>query len=83
MKQYAGKVGRTQETLDDVRKMLPLLVTAEEIAALLKVSPKSIYRWASEGRLPSFREGRLVRFLESDVEAFIKSRIGVGARVMD
>jgi excisionase family DNA binding protein len=51
------------------------LITAEEIAALLKVSPKSIYRWASEGRLPAFREGRLIRFLESDVETFVKERV--------
>ncbi|MHB8730845.1 MAG: helix-turn-helix domain-containing protein [bacterium] len=52
-----------------------VLITAEEIAALLKVSPKSIYRWASEGRLPAFREGRLVRFLESDVEDFVRTRV--------
>lgn len=51
------------------------LITADEIAALLKVSPKSIYRWASEGRLPAFREGRLVRFLESDVETFVRERV--------
>ena len=51
------------------------LFTAEEIAAFLKVSPKSIYRWASEGRLPAFREGRLIRFLESDVETFVKERL--------
>ena len=51
------------------------LITAEEIADLLKVSPKSIYRWASEGRLPAFREGRLIRFLESDVETFVKERV--------
>jgi excisionase family DNA binding protein len=59
------------------------LVTAEEVAALLKVSPKSIYRWASEGRLPAFREGRLIRFLGSDVEAFVRSRIGARARGVD
>ncbi len=52
-----------------------VLITAEEIAALLKVSPKSIYRWASEGRLPAFREGRLIRFLESDVEEFVRTRV--------
>lgn len=52
-----------------------VLITAEEIAAFLKVSPKSIYRWASEGRLPAFREGRLIRFLESDVEEFIRTRV--------
>ncbi len=51
------------------------LITAEEIAEILKVSPKSIYRWASEGRLPAFREGRLIRFLESDVEEFVRTRV--------
>lgn len=51
------------------------LITAEEIAALRKVSPKSIYRWASEGRLPAFREGRLIRFLDSDVEEFVRTRV--------
>jgi excisionase family DNA binding protein len=59
------------------------LVTAEEVAALLKVSPKSIYRWAEDGILPAFREGRLVRFLESDVEAFVRERVGVGTRGMN
>ena len=59
------------------------LITAEEIAAVLKVSPKSIYRWASEGRLRAFREGRLIRFLESDVEVFVRNRIGVRARGVD
>jgi len=59
------------------------LVTAEEVAALLKVSPKSIYRWAKEGLLPAFREGRLVRFRESDVETFVKDRVGRMTRGMD
>ncbi len=59
------------------------LVTAEEFATLLKVSPKSIYRWASEGRLPAFREGRLIRFLESDVETFVRDRIGARTRGLD
>lgn len=59
------------------------LVTAEEVATLLKVSPKSIYRWAKDGLLPAFREGRLVRFRESDVEAFVKDRIEGGPRGVD
>ncbi len=59
------------------------LVTAEEVVTLLKVSPKSIYRWAKDGILPAFREGRLVRFLESDVETFVRDRVGVRARGVD
>lgn len=71
-----------QETFEGGRRP-ERLITADEVAALINISPKSIYRWASEGRLPSFREGRVIRFLASDVEAFIKSRIGAGARGMD
>lgn len=78
MKETNGKVA----SLQDNRKP-EQLITADQVAALISISPKSIYRWASEGRLPSFREGRVIRFLASDVEAFIKSRIGAGARGMD
>ncbi len=59
------------------------LVTADEVAALLKVSPKSIYRWAGEGLLPAFREGRLIRFLESDVEVFLRNRVRAESRGVD
>lgn len=59
------------------------LITAEEVATLLKVSPKSVYRWANDGLLPAFREGRLVRFLGCDVEAFVRDRVGVRARGVD
>jgi excisionase family DNA binding protein len=76
------KVNGTQETAAGASKP-ERLITADEVAALINISPKSIYRWASEGRLPSFREGRVIRFLASDVEAFIRSRIGAGARGMD
>jgi len=56
------------------------LVTAQQVAALLRVSPKTIYRWAQDGLLPASREGKLVRFLESDVEAFVRDRVGVKKR---
>lgn len=82
MKQLTGKADEIRETFSNGRQP-ERLITADEVAALINISPKSIYRWASEGRLPSFREGRVIRFLASDVEAFIKSRIGVGARGVD
>lgn len=40
----------------------PQIVTAETLAALLKVSVKSIYRWAANGRIPCLRTERSVRF---------------------
>lgn len=46
------------------------LLTVKEAAALLKVSPYTIYRWVSAGRLPGVRYGRRVlRLRRSDVEA--------------
>jgi len=37
-------------------------ITASEVAALLAVSPITIYKMAKAGRLPSFRIGTAVRF---------------------
>ncbi len=34
-------------------KVLPKLLTADEIADLLRKSVKTIYRWANEGLIPS------------------------------
>jgi excisionase family DNA binding protein len=37
--------------------------TATEIAAFLNVTPRTVYQWAEEGRIPTaFRNGRTVRF---------------------
>ena len=37
--------------------------TADEIAAFLNVTPRTVYQWAEEGRIPTaFRNGRTVRF---------------------
>ena len=38
------------------------LLTAEELAALLNVSEKTVYRWSKSGSLPSVGIGKLVRF---------------------
>lgn len=37
-------------------------ITASEVAALLAVSPITIYKMAKAGRLPSFRIGTAIRF---------------------
>lgn len=37
-------------------------ITASELAALLAVSPITIYKMAKAGRMPSFRVGTAVRF---------------------
>ena len=40
----------------------PTLQTPKEIAALLKVSPKSVYYWVKRNEIPYIRVGRHLRF---------------------
>lgn len=53
------------------------MLTAEQVAAMLAVSTKTVYRLAAQGIIPSFREGRIVRFLPDDIERYIVQRRGV------
>lgn len=48
------------------------LVTANELAGLLGVSPARIYELAREGVLPVVRLGRTIRFSRRAVEMFIQ-----------
>ncbi len=52
------------------------MLTAEEVAQHLRVSVKTVYRWAKSGELPCTKWGRTVRFLERDVEAHILKQRG-------
>lgn len=51
----------------------PVLMTAVEVAELLRVDPATIRRWASEGQLPAIRlpGKRALRFRRSDVDALL------------
>lgn len=50
------------------------LLTAEELAALLNVSEKTVYRWSKLGSLPSVRLGTAVRFEPSVVSIWLRER---------
>ena len=54
-----------------------LLLTPEEVADLLSITPHTLAVWRSTGRynLPFVKAGRLVRYLTEDVMKFITSRI--------
>jgi len=42
--------------------MLPKFLTVEEVADLLRVSPRSIYDWVSQGVIPFHKAGRRTIF---------------------
>ena len=53
------------------------LLTPEQVSELLGVSLHTLAVWRSEGRynLPYTKTGRLVRYREKDVAAFIERRM--------
>lgn len=54
----------------------PALLTQEQAAAVLGVKPATLQIWRVTGRyaLPYVKSGRLVRYREADVLAFLERR---------
>ena len=50
------------------------ILEAKEVAAMLKVSVRSITRLAEKGELVGFKVGDLWRFQRSDIEAYIEAQ---------
>ena len=50
------------------------LLTAEEVADLLNVTPSCVRKWVSLQFIPTVRLGRLVRFDRLAVERWVKHR---------
>ena len=54
-----------------------VLLTPAEVAALFRVDPKTVTRWAKAGKLTSIRTlGGHRRFRESEVQDLLKSKMG-------
>jgi excisionase family DNA binding protein len=61
------------DSIDDTpnRSVLELPIKVRDAAALLGVSPQTVYLWVERKQIPHFRVmGRNVRFLRSDLIAF-------------
>jgi excisionase family DNA binding protein len=56
--------------LDD----LPPLLTAEEVADVMRVSKATVLRWSREGTLAPVGARRSVRFRREDIEALLTPR---------
>lgn len=56
-----------------IKKEVLMLVGANELAEMLSVSPRHIWRMKSAGKLPkSINFGRCVRWVLSDIHLFIE-----------
>ena len=54
------------------------LLTPAEVAAMLRVDPKTVTRWARGGKLSSIRTpGGHRRYSESEIQAFLQDSQGV------
>lgn len=50
------------------------MMSPEQVADWLLVTPDTVYRWLREGRLPALRLGRVYRIPRAEVLALVKSR---------
>jgi len=74
---HQSRLGRENEP-DPLRLEGPLepLLTLEEVAAILRLSPRTIRRLVSSGKLPCAHLAGRLRFLAADVKGFVSSRLG-------
>ncbi|MBB1435722.1 helix-turn-helix domain-containing protein [Pseudoalteromonas sp. SG43-6] len=50
------------------------ILTLQEVAEYLKLTEKTAYRLAAEGKLPGFKVGGAWRFKREDLEAWIEAQ---------
>jgi excisionase family DNA binding protein len=62
-----SKVGRRKKRMEEI-------MTPSEVAALLKIHLKTVYKLAEKGVIPGNRIGRSWRFSRSDVLELVSSK---------
>ncbi len=56
-----------------------LWLSSKDAANQMGITPRTLYRFIDEGRLPAYRLGRVIRLKTSDVDSFIDaSRVQPG-----
>src|SRR6266478_2886272 len=53
-------------------KDLPSVMTADEVAALLRVDRKTVYEAVKDGTLPALRLRKVIRFCREEVLQFLR-----------
>ena len=65
--------------MDQEEKGAADLLTADEVARILRLKPATVYEAAADGRIPHVRlwggtRRALVRFRRADIESFVRDR---------
>ncbi len=72
----AGRLDRAERPPDS--HLSEPLLTPAAVAELLGIPRSSVYEYARNGAIPHLKIGRHVRFLRSDLEAWIETRRDAG-----
>ncbi len=51
------------------------ILTIEEVAAYLRLTPQTIYKWAQERRIPAVKLGKEWRFRKSIIDRWLDDQI--------
>lgn len=51
------------------------ILTAAETCHYLKITPRTLYRYIQDRRMPAFKLGKEWRFVRSDLEQWIRRRV--------
>jgi excisionase family DNA binding protein len=79
MHQHAGKNSNEGNTMTRRTYEPEPLLTPGEVAAMFRVDPKTVTRWAKAGKLSSIRTlGGHRRYRESEVRALLQGQIPPG-----
>ncbi len=54
------------------------IMTVKEVAAYLKITEKTAYRLAAEGKIPGFKVGGAWRFRQGEIDAWIELQSNKG-----
>jgi PTS system nitrogen regulatory IIA component len=59
----------------DGRRLENEILTIEEVASYLRLTPQTIYRWAQEKRIPAVKLGKEWRFRRSIIDEWLDAQI--------
>lgn len=49
------------------KKDYNIILTVKDVAELFKVEEQTVYHWANNGTLPSFKIGKVIRFRRDEI----------------